>query len=257
MHVPILSTLRDRFATALDIKQEIANVSTSTLPWPPTASDLNLDSARRIIPPKLFNFIAWIVSASEDPTDDEFVQVTEVESRRILAIAQDVVYLASKGEKVMPKHISLAMAVRHLSGSAQLIGLLNGFGYSVSHSFVLEHDTALAQQEIERGSTALPSCIHSGLYTTLVWDNNDFGEETLSGKGTTHNTNGIAIQHTESQPFTQTVPLLPKKKTKQRSLLAPDKDIVPFWGEKKSSPEVFATSVDLELGHHLVSLQHH
>ena len=99
----------------------------------------------------------------------------------------------------MPKHISLAMAVRHLSGSAQLIGLLNGFGYSVSHSFVLEHDTALAQQEIERGSTALPSCIHSGLYTTLVWDNNDFGEETLSGKGTTHNTNGIAIQHTESQ----------------------------------------------------------
>ena len=148
----------------------------------------------------------------------------------------------------MPKHISLAMAVRHLSGSAQLIGLLNGFGYSVSHSFVLE---------IERSSTALPSCTHSGLYTTLVWDNNDFGEETLSGKGTTHNTNGIAIQHTESQPFTQTVPLLPKKKTKQRSLLAPDKDIVPFRGEKKSSPEVFATSVDLELGHHLVSLQHH
>ena len=99
MHVPILSTLRDRFATALDIKQEIANVSTSTLPWPPTASDLNLDIARRIIPPKLFNFIAWIVSASEDPTDDEFVQVTEVESRRILAIAQDVVFLASKGKK--------------------------------------------------------------------------------------------------------------------------------------------------------------
>ena len=80
MHVPILSTLRDWFATALDIKAVIANVSTSTLPWPPTASDLNLDSARRIIPPKLFNFIAWIVGASEDPTDDEFVQVTEVES---------------------------------------------------------------------------------------------------------------------------------------------------------------------------------
>ena len=117
--------------------------------------------------------------------------------------------------------------------------------------------TTLAQQEIERGSTALSSCTQSDLYTTLVWDNNDFGEETLSGKGTTHNTNGIAIQHTESQPFTQTVPLLPKKKTKQRSLLAPDKDIVPFRGDNKSSPELFATIVDLELGHHLVSLQHH
>ena len=83
VHVPILNTLRDWFATALNIKQEIANVSTSILPWPPTASNLNLDSAQRIVPPKLFNFIAWIVSASEDLTDDEFIQVTEVESRRI------------------------------------------------------------------------------------------------------------------------------------------------------------------------------
>ncbi|CAB4008053.1 Hypothetical predicted protein [Paramuricea clavata] len=31
--------------------------------------------------------------------------------------------------------------------------------------------------------------------TIIVWDNNDFGEETLSGHGTTHNTNGIVIQH--------------------------------------------------------------
>ena len=40
----------------------------------------------------------------------------------------------------MPKHVALGMAVRHVSESAQLVGLLNGFGYSVSH------DTALAQQ---------------------------------------------------------------------------------------------------------------
>ena len=53
-----LSNLRDWFATALDIKQEISNVSTTTFPWPPVASDLNLDSARSIIPPKLFNMIA-------------------------------------------------------------------------------------------------------------------------------------------------------------------------------------------------------
>ncbi len=32
---------------------------------------------------------------------------------------------------------------------------------------VLEHDTSLAQQEIERGSIALPSCMKSGVYTTL------------------------------------------------------------------------------------------
>uniref|UniRef100_UPI00358FE14D uncharacterized protein n=1 Tax=Myxine glutinosa TaxID=7769 RepID=UPI00358FE14D len=39
----------------------------------------------------------------------------------------------------MPKHMSLAMTVHHLSGSAQLIGLLNGLGHSVSNSVILNH----------------------------------------------------------------------------------------------------------------------
>ena len=235
---PTLSNLRDRLATALDIKQEISNFSTTTFPCPPVASDLNLDSTRSITPPELFNIIA--------------------ESRRILTIAQDIIYLASNRKKVMPKHVALGMAVRHLSGSAQLVGLLNGFGHSVSHSFVLEHDTALAQQEVERGSIALPSCIQTGIHTTLVWDNNDFGQETLSGKGTMHNTNGIAVQHSQCQ-LPVTVAQAPStveaktstveaKKTKQRSLVAPDEDIIMFVGEKKSSPEAFSADIELELG---------
>ena len=32
-------------------------------------------------------------------------------------------------------------------------------------------------------------------FTTIVWDNNDFSEETLSGKGTTNVANGIIIQN--------------------------------------------------------------
>ena len=31
-------------------------------------------------------------------------------------------------------------------------------------------------------------------FTTLVWDNSDYSEETLSGKGSTHVVNGIVIQ---------------------------------------------------------------
>ena len=86
----------------------------------------------------------------------------------------------------MPKHIAFGMAVRHLSGSAQLVGLLNGFGYSVSHSFILEHDTALAQQEFERGSIALPyrlAYIRPLCGTTTILERRRFQE-----KGQTHNT---------------------------------------------------------------------
>ena len=84
------------------------------------------------------------------------------------------------------------MAIRHLSGSAQLISLLNGFGHCVSHFVTLNHDTALANQEVRRGVDALPLSIQPRIPTIIVWD---FGEETLSGHGTTHNRNGIVIQH--------------------------------------------------------------
>ncbi len=75
-----------------------------------------------------------------------------------------------------------------------MIELLNGFGHYASNSVVLNHDTALAESQITHGENALASNIQPAISTLLVWDNNDFGEETLSGCGTTHNTNGIIIQ---------------------------------------------------------------
>lgn len=82
------------------------------------------------------------------------------------------------------------MAVRHMTG------LSNGVGHS-SNFQVLEHDATLAHPQMEGGQIYITENIRVELPATLVWDNNDFGEETLSGKGTTHwyNTNGIIIQH--------------------------------------------------------------
>lgn len=98
----------------------------------------------------------------------------------------------------MPKHNALAMAVRHMTGSAQALGILNGLGHCSSHSQVLEHNTALAELQLERGATCIPQSILPEISATLVWNNNDFGKETLSGKGTTHNTNSIIIQRPTS-----------------------------------------------------------
>ena len=57
---------------------------------------------------------------------------------------------------------------------------------------MLEHDTALAEQLARKSD--VPLGFLKKTLTCLAWDNNDFGEETLSGKGTTHNTNGIIVQ---------------------------------------------------------------
>ena len=139
--------------------------------------------------------------------------------------------------------MSLAMSIRHLSGSAQLIGLLNGFGHSVLHSVTLNHDTALANQEIRRGNDALPSSIQPGIPTIIVWDNNDFGEETLSGHGTTHNTNGIVIQHgntttaTTDPPNASATDVLVKR-TRKRSMEPPLANLDTYYGGKRRSSTV-------------------
>ena len=112
--------------SAQALKKQINDVN-EKLPWPPTALHLTADAAKAFVPAPLFNFLAWAVGAHTDPSEDgEYVKVEVSTHNRILTIAQDIIYLASKGRLQTPKHLSLAMTLRHLSGSSQLIGLMNG-----------------------------------------------------------------------------------------------------------------------------------
>lgn len=135
------------FHAAMTLKDAIVEKCKATpkLTWPPTAQQLTMSAASNLVPDKLFNFIAWTTAMTTDPsTDNERVNVSEEEAEKIVSIGQDVIKLTMKGRWLMPKHCALAMAVRHMTGSAQLIGSLNGLGHCSSNSQVLEHDTALA-----------------------------------------------------------------------------------------------------------------
>ena len=68
-----------------------------------------------------------------------------------------------------------------------------------------------------QNAAVMPVNIFPNIPVCLVWDNNDFREDTLSGKNTTHCTTGIVIQ-----PAVATCALPPKptetKPSKRRSL---------------------------------------
>ena len=85
------------------------------------------------------------------------------------------------GGGATPNHVALAMTVRHRTGSAKVIDLLNELGPSVSSSYVLQHDTALANKQLERKTlTVTPEGFDKkNKFTTLVFDNGDFQEETV------------------------------------------------------------------------------
>jgi hypothetical protein len=54
-----------------------------------------------------------------------------------------------------------------------------------------ERDTTIAESEQHR---SIPSSLKPSVFTTLVWDNIDFIEETITGSNITHCVNGIAVQ---------------------------------------------------------------
>ena len=180
---------------------------------------------KKVVDPILFNFLAWICGFSEDPQLDSYVSVKDTHYSKLMSVSQDLLFIASDGKKATPKSISLAMALRQLTGSSSVLKLVNNFGHCMSHRYALRHETALAQVNISSQGT-LPPGFSKNQFTTLAWDNDDFCEETKTGKGTTHITGGIIIQrHCSEAEETEAVRENLKRSSSLK--LAPD-EIEPY-----------------------------
>ena len=83
-----------------------------------------------------------------------------------------------------------------------------------------------------------------GSFSTIVWDNNNFNEETVSGKETTHVANGIILQKKSND-----TPLLPKKEVSKsvHTIKPPETDILPYLMVKKGLPSLFTHKDELAL----------
>ena len=89
------------------------------------------------------------------------------------------------------------MTVRHLTGSKQLVTLLNRMGHSSSYDEVQAVDTSFATEvlaKMEAHGTVIPSNISLGPFVQLAADNNDLNEETIDSKNTTHATTMVTYQ---------------------------------------------------------------
>ena len=107
------------------------------------------------------------------------------------------------------------------SKPCEIIRTLNKFGHGVSYSQLEENDTALCLQKLATGlnhRVALPASIKPYVFTNLAWNNIDRLEETLSGKGTSHRVNGIAVQDKVYGPYLHRAELPHVEKKKQRSV---------------------------------------
>ena len=130
---------------------------------------------------------------------------------------QDLIHCASHAQVKLPKHVGLTMTVKHLTGSKQLITLLNRMCYCSSYEEIEQVETSLANESIARAHASgvmIPTNIRPAAFTQLAADNNDVNEETIDGKNTTHAT---TLQQKQYGPLPERIVLADHSK-KKRSL---------------------------------------
>lgn len=148
--------------------------------WPPSPDDLNSDNA--MIPDLVYNFFAWILSPHSKYSEERVSDLSSDVSRLAVSFSQDLIHSVSRGRVKTPKHVVLPMTVKSLTGSVELITILNKFG--LSYSLIEELETALAEIQIanQQNGILIPSVCSPAVPGVFCWDNNDLTEETLSGK---------------------------------------------------------------------------
>lgn len=224
------------FNCAMQLRGSITSMA-NTFPSVPQPSDITRDNVN--VPTALYNFLSWLLMGPESSSismSSRTATRPDIE-RRVLSLAQDIIFAVSHGRILTPKHVALPLTVRHLTRSEQVVTLLNRFGHGISDSKLSEIETAMAERALQNGesSTYIPENIDRSSAASAVifcWDNNDLAEETLSGAGTTHCTNGIIIQRQLSaRPFavatplpgsnSESVPTTKSSRSRQRSIKAP------------------------------------
>ena len=93
------------------------------------------------------------------------------------------------------KHVTLGIAVKSMTGSKQLVTMLNRFGHCLNYSAVEERETAVgyAIHEKEETCPMKKNGTVPNLPMGVAFDNFDELSNTLSGADTLHDTMGIFI----------------------------------------------------------------
>jgi len=220
---------------ALKMRDDIKKQDVTQI-WPP-----DVEHSDGSIPESVTKLLKTMLTGEKECTDP-----SQRVTRLVSSFGQDLVYGVSGGKNIPAKHILLPFAVKSLTGNVELISTLNRLGHSTSYSKVEEIDTALCLQKLalSESAVALPGNIYPSVFTTLAWDNIDRLEETVSGEGTSHRVNGIAVQAKVIGP--QPLKVTPTvAKTKKRSISAAPLMLATYNAGKRVGPST-TTCVDAD-----------
>jgi len=149
-------------------------------------------SGENKIPDSLAVFFRILFSGTSKPKSENL-------ERKVSSSSQDAIFIATNGKLKPKKHLLLGLGIKSMTGSRKLLEVLNHWGYCISYhtSEEIETELALSLMNQKRVTPENLFC-EAGLFTGIAWDNFDSNLETLSGKGTLHDTFGICYQNLET-----------------------------------------------------------
>ena len=161
---------------------------------------INSENAANCIPESLYVFLR-LLCTGKDPYENENEDLSV--RRCVLSISQDIMFGASKGKLLTPKHIGLGLTVHQATRSKQLVNLLNAAGHSVSYDMIRRIDTSIAKKVIDdlqsNEYVPVPMNITRNTFCQFAADNIDILEETLDGKDTFHATQMVVFQRSQQE----------------------------------------------------------
>lgn len=189
---------------------------------PLSNDDISLENGKNVVPESLYNFLRGIFCSQDVLHKSDCSEDQEID-KRALMIGQDIVHATSHSRIKTPKHIGLAVTLHHLTGSKQIVTLLNRMGHCSSYEDVEIVNTSLATEiaaKVNDFGVIIPTNITPGVFVEFAADNNDLEEETLDGKQTTHATTLVAYQREQYGPI-PAQEIHGDHSVKRRSLTAP------------------------------------
>ena len=135
------------YKATLIIRKELEDVQ------PLNPSDISQKTADNLIPDKLYTFVTWLLS-SKPAESPEIISKNDIKEKYpslhgyILSLAQDMLFMKSRGEIRTPKHVGLSITCHKMTQSKIVLQMLNRHGHGISYSEVQREDTSWANKQL-------------------------------------------------------------------------------------------------------------
>lgn len=211
--------------------------------------DVDEEDAYGCIPESLYMFLEILFGGERlfegDIQDTYTLEEKDSERhRKVLSLAQDIVYGVSCGKKWTPKHVGLGSTMHQVTRSKDLVKLFHRAGHILSYDQILQVDTILAESALksldQETGAVIPPNLQQGKFVHFSADNIDILDETIDGKNTFHATQIAAWQRGQ-----ESVSLLSSlKPSKRRTLEVPESMDRIEQTEVKTSEPVFLKAIE-------------